>query len=53
MLIKNLQYILRVSNLTYNLDTMVKSKPVSGFDTLTLALIHHWGKDTSVFPNER
>ena len=37
----------------YNLNATVKLKPVLDINSLTLALIYYWGKDTSVFPNER
>ena len=37
----------------YNLNATFKLKLVLDINFLTLALIYYWGKDTSVFLNER
>jgi hypothetical protein len=37
----------------FDLDPGIKLKPISDVDSITLALVHHWAKDTSVFPSER
>jgi hypothetical protein len=47
------QYIMTVLKPLFNLDPGIKSKPISDVDSITLALVHHWAKDTSVFPTER
>jgi hypothetical protein len=36
----------------FNLNPGIKSKPILDVDSITLALVHHWAKDTSVFPTE-
>lgn len=53
MLIENAQYISQVVKPKYSLDAMLWSKPVSDIDPLTLTPIHHRGKATLYFPNER
>ncbi|KAI9877636.1 MAG: hypothetical protein M1830_003251 [Pleopsidium flavum] len=38
--------------MAYESLDIVKSKPVTGVNDLLLVLIHHWAKDTAIFPNE-